>query len=86
MSKERCPVHDRIVKATQEDLLIWVHSDRKGLCWETQYKFRTPLLNLGTVQYLRDAPRFAAAQVSGPHRIMVIHAGRRSAAARQAFT
>jgi putative iron-dependent peroxidase len=30
----------KIAKATQEELLIWVHSDRKGLCWETQYKFR----------------------------------------------
>jgi porphyrinogen peroxidase len=31
----------KIAKATQEELLIWVHSDRKGLCWETQHKFRT---------------------------------------------
>jgi putative iron-dependent peroxidase len=30
----------KTAKATQEELLIWVHSDRKGLCWETQYMFR----------------------------------------------
>jgi putative iron-dependent peroxidase len=30
----------KTAKATQEELLVWVHSDRKGLCWETQYKFR----------------------------------------------
>jgi putative iron-dependent peroxidase len=31
----------KVAKATQEELLLWVHSDRKGLCWDTQYKFRT---------------------------------------------
>jgi putative iron-dependent peroxidase len=30
----------KVAKATQEELLVWVHSDRKGLCWETQSKFR----------------------------------------------
>lgn len=30
----------KVAKATQEELLIWVHSDRKGLCWETQHTFR----------------------------------------------
>jgi putative iron-dependent peroxidase len=30
----------KIAKGTQEELLLWVHSDRKGLCWDTQYKFR----------------------------------------------
>jgi porphyrinogen peroxidase len=30
----------KAAKATQEELLLWVHSDRKGLCWETQSKFR----------------------------------------------
>jgi putative iron-dependent peroxidase len=30
----------KTAKATQEELLVWVHSDRKGLCWETQFKFR----------------------------------------------
>ena len=28
-------------KATQEELLMWLHSDRKDLNWEVQYKFRT---------------------------------------------
>jgi putative iron-dependent peroxidase len=30
----------KVAKATQEELLVWVHSDRKGHCWETQFKFR----------------------------------------------
>lgn len=30
----------KVAKGTQEELLLWVHSDRKGLCWETQHKFR----------------------------------------------
>ncbi len=30
----------KVAKATQEELLIWVHSAHKGLCWETQFKFR----------------------------------------------
>jgi putative iron-dependent peroxidase len=30
----------KVAKATQEELLIWVHSDRKGLCWEAQHRFR----------------------------------------------
>jgi len=30
----------KVAKATQEELLLWLHSDRKDLCWETQYKFR----------------------------------------------
>jgi putative iron-dependent peroxidase len=28
-------------KATQEELLVWVHSDHKHRNWDTQYKFRT---------------------------------------------
>lgn len=28
-------------KATQEELLVWVHSDHKDRNWNTQYKFRT---------------------------------------------
>ena len=28
-------------KATQEELLIWVHSDHKDRNWDTQFKFRT---------------------------------------------
>ena len=31
----------KVAKGTQEELLIWLHSDDKDLCWEAQYKFRT---------------------------------------------
>ena len=34
------PDGSKTAKGTQEELLVWVHSDRKGLCWETQFKFR----------------------------------------------
>ena len=30
----------KVAKATQEELLVWIHSDDKDLCWETQYNFR----------------------------------------------
>lgn len=30
----------KVAKGTQEELLIWVHHDRKGLCWEAQHNFR----------------------------------------------
>jgi putative iron-dependent peroxidase len=39
----------KVAKATQEELLIWLHSDRKGLCWEAQYKFRTAVKDHMTV-------------------------------------
>jgi len=31
----------KVAKATQEELLIWMHSDNKDLLWEHQYRFRT---------------------------------------------
>jgi putative iron-dependent peroxidase len=31
----------KVAKATQEELLVWVHSDYKDRLWEAQYKFRT---------------------------------------------
>ena len=31
----------KVAKATQEELLLWVHSDHKDLNWEVQYKYRT---------------------------------------------
>src|SRR5258706_13741375 len=31
----------REAKATQEELLVWVHSDHKDRNWDCQYKFRT---------------------------------------------
>ena len=30
----------KVAKATQEELLVWVHSDHKDRNWNTQYKFR----------------------------------------------
>ncbi len=30
----------KVAKGTQEELLLWLHHDRKGLCWEAQYNFR----------------------------------------------
>ena len=30
----------KVAKGTQEELLLWVHSDDKDLCWETQFNFR----------------------------------------------
>lgn len=31
----------KVAKGTQEELLIWLHSDHKDLIWEEQYLFRT---------------------------------------------
>ena len=31
----------KVAKGTQEELLIWLHSDFKDLLWEAQYNFRT---------------------------------------------
>jgi putative iron-dependent peroxidase len=31
----------KVAKATQEELLLWIHSADKDLCWETQFNFRT---------------------------------------------
>src|SRR6478736_5964430 len=39
----------RVAKATQEELLLWVHSAAKDLCWETQYNFRTAVAGHMTV-------------------------------------
>ena len=36
-------------KATQEELLIWVHSDHKDRNWDSQYKFRTEVAGHMTV-------------------------------------
>ena len=30
----------KVAKATQEEFLLWIHSDDKDLCWETQFNFR----------------------------------------------
>jgi putative iron-dependent peroxidase len=39
----------KVAKATQEELLVWVHSAHKGLCWETQHTFRTAVKDHMTV-------------------------------------
>ena len=46
----------KVAKATQEELLLWVHSADKDLCWETQYKFRTAVAGHMTVA--RETPAF----------------------------
>ena len=46
----------KVAKGTQEELLLWVHSADKDLCWETQYKFRTAVAGHMTVA--RETPTF----------------------------
>lgn len=43
-------------KATQEEMLLWVHSDEKDLCWETQFHFRNAVAGHMTVA--RETPTF----------------------------
>ncbi len=43
-------------KATQEELLLWIHSDEKDLCWETQFNFRNAVAGHMTVA--RETPTF----------------------------
>ena len=46
----------KVAKATQEELLLWVHSDEKDLCWETQFNFRNQVAGHMTVA--RETPTF----------------------------
>jgi putative iron-dependent peroxidase len=46
----------KVAKATQEDLLLWSHSNDKDLCWEAQYNFRTAVAGHMTVA--RETPTF----------------------------
>jgi porphyrinogen peroxidase len=46
----------KVAKATQEELLLWIHSADKDLCWETQYRFRTAVEGHMTVA--RETPAF----------------------------
>lgn len=46
----------KVAKATQEDLLIWIHSDEKDLCWEAQFDFRNAVAGHMTVA--RETPTF----------------------------
>jgi putative iron-dependent peroxidase len=46
----------RVAKATQEDLLTWIHSDEKDLCWEAQFIFRNRVA--GHMDVARETPTF----------------------------
>src|SRR3954469_7000755 len=46
----------KAAKGTQEDFLLWIHSDEKDLCWETQFKFRTAVA--GHMAVARETPTF----------------------------
>jgi porphyrinogen peroxidase len=46
----------KVAKATQEELLLWVHSDHLDLCWETQFTFRNALE--GHMAVARETPTF----------------------------
>jgi putative iron-dependent peroxidase len=46
----------KVAKATQEDLLLWVHSVDKDACWETQFKFRNAVAEHMNVA--RETPTF----------------------------
>jgi deferrochelatase/peroxidase EfeB len=46
----------KVAKATQEELLVWIHSDDKDLCWEAQYNFRTAVD--GHMNVARETPTF----------------------------
>src|SRR6516165_4671413 len=43
-------------KATQEELLLWIHSDEKDLCWEAQFRFRNAVA--GHMNMARETPTF----------------------------
>jgi len=46
----------KVAKGTQEEMLLWVHSDDKDLCWEAQFKFRNAVAGHMTVA--RETPTF----------------------------
>ena len=46
----------KIAKGTQEELLIWLHSEDKDLCWEAQFKFRNAVA--GHMNVARETPTF----------------------------
>src|SRR3954451_24386268 len=46
----------KVAKATQEELLLWIHSPEKDLCWETQFRFRNAVAGHMTVA--RETPTF----------------------------
>jgi len=46
----------KVAKATQEELLLWIHSDEKDLCWEAQFRFRNAVA--GHMAVARETPTF----------------------------
>jgi porphyrinogen peroxidase len=46
----------KVAKGTQEELLLWIHSDEKDLCWETQFVFRNAVA--GHMSVARETPTF----------------------------
>jgi putative iron-dependent peroxidase len=46
----------KVAKATQEELLVWIHSDEKDLCWEAQFNFRNEVA--GHMNVARETPTF----------------------------
>ena len=46
----------KVAKATQEELLLWIHSDEKDLCWEAQFRFRNAVA--GHMNVARETPTF----------------------------
>ncbi len=46
----------KVAKGTQEELLIWLHSNDKDLCWEAQFEFRNAVAGHMTVA--RETPAF----------------------------
>ena len=50
------PDGSKTAKGTQEELLVWIHSEDKDLCWETQFNFRNAVAGHMTVA--RETPTF----------------------------
>ncbi len=46
----------KVAKGTQEELLVWIHSNDKDLCWEAQFNFRNAVAGHMTVA--RETPTF----------------------------
>jgi putative iron-dependent peroxidase len=46
----------KVAKGTQEELLLWIHSDEKDLCWEAQFNFRNAVA--GHMNVARETPTF----------------------------
>ena len=46
----------KVAKGTQEELLLWVHSADKDLCWEVQFNFRNAVE--GHMAVARETPTF----------------------------